>query len=948
MSIVTNLLHASLYKRSIKIRQACSHLCVSILVALVLLVYVNPMVAIAQHEDQEEQFSLVPTDPQISPTIRRILNANYLSEDALAELRVFHGIWQDNDLKGSPERTAIAARIQYDITNEVFNDQSVSLTIRAEALILKGQFQDSITLIKQALDSNVAITPKLIRLQAEAYDALGQFDDANNVIDSISTMLSQGDLTTAEDKTEAGKCLIIRAKLRGESASYFNRIMRIFGDVHQQVDRLYWPAKLAEAELLLSKNNTSEAIDALHEVIALNPRCADAWYYLGKVALDSYHFDEADSAADRLNLLCDNSLLSDILRVEIALMQNLPDEAELYCNKILDRFPKHRKALAFLAAIDAVRYNKVSMIAHLDAIDALSPDSPQGYMIVGSVLSHLRQYDLASEILEEAISRQPNWAAPYIELGLLKLQSGHDASALQYLRRATMLDPYNDRAVFSLHLLESLATYEILESDHFKVRFDPNSTDRALANEMLEPLEIMYEEVTSIFDHEPQQKTLIELMPNHKRFAVRITGIPAIHTIAAATGPVIAMESPREGTDHYGPYDWRRVLRHEFVHTVTLSSTHNRIPHWFTEAAAVWQELAPRDYSKCLRLARRYKSDNLFDLTEVNWAFVRPQKKGDRGFAYAQSHWMFEYIIETFGRRSMIELLESYRAGFSEPLAMSTALGVSSDEFLDGFHLWAGMQIKQWGLSPTPSMHTLILQASKTNEPLHKIATEQASNIVKNINGDFLQSMFTILDPASTQQKRNTLKRMLRNWGEQGVRISVDMVPSMVITDLLEQYPNHSALLEIAVHRRLDAVGMDDITVDLLRRYNHARPVDPLPHIKLAQYYLLDPQTEAQAIPHFEALVGHEQSSGAIAMDLTRLYRNEKEYNIAYKHAEKSLSIEPFNATYREIAAAIAIQAKKFDAAKKHLTALTILEPDRPIHLKRIAALDKLITQHDQ
>ena len=69
------------------------------------------------------------------------------------------------------------------------------------------------------------------------------------------------------------------------------------------------------------------------------------------------------------------------------------------------------------------------------------------------------------------------------------------------------------------------------------------------------------------------------------------------------------METPREGGGRrVGLYDWLRVVRHEYTHTITLSRTNNRIPHWFTEACAVSQEPGPRDFDTCKMLAGDRKS----------------------------------------------------------------------------------------------------------------------------------------------------------------------------------------------------------------------------------------------------------------------------------------------------------------------------------------------------
>ena len=144
-------------------------------------------------------------------------------------------------------------------------------------------------------------------------------------------------------------------------------------------------------------------------------------------------------------------------------------------------------------------------------------------------------------------------------------------------------------------------------------------------------------------------------MPDHKFFSVRITGMPRIHTVAACTGPLIAIEVPREGPPekHMGLFDWLKVLRHEYTHTITLSQTKNRIPHWLTEAAAVSMEDVPRKYERARELAKRWQQDDLFDLDEINWAFIRPRRPGDRSFAYAQGHWMVEYMNERFRRQRL-------------------------------------------------------------------------------------------------------------------------------------------------------------------------------------------------------------------------------------------------------------------------------------------------------
>jgi hypothetical protein len=52
--------------------------------------------------------------------------------------------------------------------------------------------------------------------------------------------------------------------------------------------------------------------------------------------------------------------------------------------------------------------------------------------------------------------------------------------------------------------------------------------------------------------------------------------------------------------------------------------------------------------------------------------------------------------------------------------------------------------------------------------------------------------------------------------------------------------------------------------------------------------------------------------------------------------------MNPFDATVRELAAAIAVESGRLDLAEAHIEALVALEPDRPIHAERLAKVRAL------
>lgn len=585
----------------------------------------------------------------------------------------------------------------------------------------------------------------------------------------------------------------------------------------------------------------------------------------------------------------------------------------------------------------------------LAGYDALSPGSAQAYFLVGKHLSFQRQYEEAAQMLEEAVKRQPAWPAPQIELGLLELQSGREGRALAALRNVAELDPYNKRAANSLLLLDELAGYHEIESEHFIIRYMPG-IDQVFAELLPEELERIHAVVAGRFEHEPDRKTIIEVLPDHERFSVRITGMPWIHTIAACTGPVIALEVPREGPEskHLGTFDWPRVIQHEYTHTITLSQTRNRIPHWLTEAAAVSMEgsqvaagstwtlkPSPRDYDRCLQLARAFADGELFDMEEINWAFIRPRHANDRSLAYAQGDWMVQYINERFGSSALIRLVDRYYHGVREEQAMRESLGISRDEFVRGFLVWAGEQVKSWGLAAKPTMDELTDELRMADPQLAEFM-----NASRQARLDMIAQALTERIGAPSRGRALDRPFDARQW-PQLVRPPVE-VDDETLARWRGEYPEHPDLLEMDIRRRIDRGENDEQLVALLNQYAAIRPTDPFPHARLA-HMLLSSDHPADAIPHLERLDSHEQKSTVYAIELANQYRANGDVASALRSITRAVNINPYHAPTRELAAAIALQAGRLDLARRHIFALTLIEPNRPQHVKRLERIDAMI-----
>ena len=65
----------------------------------------------------------------------------------------------------------------------------------------------------------------------------------------------------------------------------------------------------------------------------------------------------------------------------------------------------------------------------------------------------------------------------------------------------------------------------------------------------------------------------------------------------------------------------------------------------------------------------------------------------------------------------------------------------------------------------------------------------------------------------------------------------------------------------------------------------------------------------------------------------------------AFAAGERPARMNPYDPATRELAAACAIEARRFDDARRHIESLTIPEPEEPRHAKRLRAVERLVGQ---
>lgn len=902
------------------------------------------------------QKTFVPEAVAPAPAVVETVRAGYLTPEERREFRIRHGIFDDTDLD-TPTRRAVVALERLDAKDAAWSDASVAAALRFPLDFFSGNFN---TIIDATTDTS-PLPERAWRAQALAM--LGRRDEALAIVEAAAPALSEA--KTVPDVLAAVDLGALRIRLDPASASTYRNLLAALARGRQAMDRLDPSIRVREAELLSDRHVKDAAIVAIGEGLSLSPRASRAWRLAGELALEQFDFEGAARAAAALRRIAPEHPYAAFLEVRSALMQDDPEKARAALGPVLALNPVPPEALAWKAACEAARYDFDAMRTTLAEFDRRAPGSALALVTAGKQLVFDRQYDEARATLEAAAAREPAWALPRAELGLLSMQDGREARAVDDLRQAVALDPNDERTTFTLALAEELAEWSRIETKHFVIRH-PKATaeesvdeaastvataarseilgsqsnaraDAALVARLLaDVLDPMHEEVCARLGHQPAQKTLIDVMPDHRSFGVRITGLPRIHTIAVCTGPTIAIEIPKEGPQqkHLGLFDPLAVLRHEYTHTVTLSMTKNRIPHWLTEAVAVALEDTPRTFDTCQLLASASNRGMLFDLDGINWAFVRPEKPTDRPQAYAQGRWMVEYMETRFGWDAIRKLLFSYADGIREDEAMRGAFGISREEFHRDFLGWAAAEVRKWGLAPEPSMRSLALElASADASQRATLAAAESARLAK---------VATAWSEAIGRPGSKRFGLKAGDWPTAPMpEVSFD---DETIARLRLQYPEQPDLVEIALRRARDRSD-EAATRALLERYGALRPVDPLPHrvwAKLAGTEQLVVRGDDAAFDHLRELDLRADKDNVYAIAIARNRRAAGDLVTAGDAAERAVRMNPFDATVRELAAAIAVEAGRLDRAEVHIEALVLLEPDREVHRKRLTRIREL------
>ena len=496
----------------------------------------------------------------------------------------------------------------------------------------------------------------------------------------------------AEDLTLAARGIdrwaaITRAYAKQPELS--DALLSMFVGAYDTVDREYWPAHVAAAAYLFDHGNKKQAAEELEAANDANPNAVEVNVLLGQFARANRDERNLAAAVHALRDVDETSFDADLLDASLSLTRRLVEPARALAERCVERQPNNIDALGLLASVHAARGDAEALKQTLARVDAIDPNDARARTEVGVTLQ-TAFYDAAGAVeqLRVAVARAPWWTEPQHALGNALIQDGEEDEARRVLDRAQAVDPYNVQTVNYLRVLDELAKFKVFESARFTFKYDPRD-DPIVPLYLAPQMDAMYDDLAGQFGYVATKRPIVEVFPDAQSFSVRTSGMPGLETYGASLGRVMTVVAPRAG-DTLGPFNWARVMRHEFTHTINLTQTHGRVPRWLTEGLAVWEEKVPYRFANV--------PPQLYALA-IKGAIPEPKqmRQGINEMGYMAGFWTVRYVDETLGWPAVLKLLDGYGAGKSDDDAFRGATGMDCAQFDVKFDAWAKEQVKPWG-----------------------------------------------------------------------------------------------------------------------------------------------------------------------------------------------------------------------------------------------------------
>jgi tetratricopeptide (TPR) repeat protein len=710
-----------------------------------------------------------------------------------------------------------------------------------------------------------------------------------------------------------------------------------------------WQAYYISGSLLLDKFNREQALPEFKQALAINPRAAEALVALGNASLQQFELKSAAEFADRALEVNPRLVEALQLHADLKLNDGETQAALPLLQQALDQNPRDQRTLARIAACYLLEDGPPPaaeldpLLANLDAIAEVKLEKPSrfselliklaranpapGYFLaqLGETLEGRRKFDLAERFYKLAIKTMPQLSEPKTSLGMLYMRIGRTDAAREILETAFESDPYHVRVSNMRKVLKLLDSYEAITTEHFVIHVD-SQADKLLGQYMAEYLEQEYPALVKQFGFEPPRRTQFEVynkskgLSAHQWFSARMIGLPWIQTIGASTGMIVALASPNA---QERPFNWARVVKHEFIHILTLQETDFNIPHWFTEALATVNEGYERPATWNQLLIERASKGELMTLENLSLGFIRPKSPQDWEMAYCQSELYAQYMVEKFGPETLPKLLAAYRDNLTTPQAIRRAFGVELAEFEKGYLEYVqAIVAKLQAVAPEPKQTLAEVEKAHLADPddVH-LAARYALELLKVKR---FKSARQLAEAVLEKNKAEPLAAVVM--AQLALRAEdTDTAIKQLEAGLDRQRP-HPELLELLGKLKLKSEQYTQ-AAELFQLGHDQDPANEVWLKGLAAAYLrLDDQPRLKQT--LLLLVALDADDVNVRKKLAQMALADKNYPEAARYANMALQIDVLDPETHRMLGAAAAELKDHPRAVKEYAVAVELKPD--------------------
>jgi cellulose synthase operon protein C len=437
--------------------------------------------------------------------------------------------------------------------------------------------------------------------------------------------------------------------------------------------------------LLHERFNDGDAADLFREALAKDPSNAEAYLGLATVSAESFSGKAAEYALKAIQL--DPKLVeAHELLADLALANDDRDMAAAEADKAIALESDALDAMAIHAALELVADR--SPEAWLDKMRAVNANYGEGYAHVAHQLELHYRFQDAVTYFRKAIEADPRLWAAHSALGIELMRLGHEQEPFKELQ-LSYEHGYRDAAtVNSLRLLDSYKNFVTTRDAATILKLNKSESDLLLPYMQSELHTILatYEKKYRMKLPGPVQ---LEVYPDHEDFAVRTLGMPGLGALGVTFGEVVAMDSPSARKP--GDFNWGSTLWHEMSHVFILTATNFRVPRWFTEGLAVyeegkrspeWQNQPTPDILAAIR------DKKLLPVTRLDRGFVYPDYPAQVMVSYFQAGSICDFVEEKWSEDKLLDMVHSYAELKTTPQAIQQNLGVAPEEFDKQYMAW--------------------------------------------------------------------------------------------------------------------------------------------------------------------------------------------------------------------------------------------------------------------